>query len=305
MVFNPDHGISINRPLPSLCNIPILLVMTQQRQERLKPLLDDLPPGYVADAAWLVGRGIDRKSILQYEQRGWLEKLARGVYSRPDTHRDVSAASDWRRLVLSLQRVMGYEVHVGGRTALSLHGFEHYLSLGAEAVPIYLYGNVPSWLARLPNADRFETRTLSLFGGSKTGVDGVDDEKQSSPPQRRLNDLMVSTPERAILELLNELPADESFHNADMVFEGLANLRPRLLETLLKECRSVKVKRLFFVFADQHDHAWRQYLDPDDFDLGSGPRALVEGGRLHPRYDITVPPELIDNMQSPESEDGP
>jgi len=279
--------------------------MTQQRQERLKPLLDDLPPGYVADAAWLVGRGIDRKSILQYEQRGWLEKLARGVYSRPDTHRDVSAASDWRRLVLSLQRVMGYEVHVGGRTALSLHGFEHYLSLGAEAVPIYLYGNVPSWLARLPNADRFETRTLSLFGGSKTGVDGVDDEKQSSPPQRRLNDLMVSTPERAILELLNELPADESFHNADMVFEGLANLRPRLLETLLKECRSVKVKRLFFVFADQHDHAWRQYLDPDDFDLGSGPRALVEGGRLHPRYDITVPPELIDNMQSRESEDGP
>ena len=279
--------------------------MTQQRQERLKPLLDDLPPGYVADAAWLTARGIDRKSILQYEQRGWLEKLARGVYSRPDTHRDVSAASDWRRLVLSLQRVMGYEVHVGGRTALSLHGFEHHLSLGAEAVPIYLYGNVPSWLARLPNADRFETRTLSLFGGSKTGVDGVDDEKQSSPPQRRLNDLMVSTPERAILELLNELPAEESFHNADMVFEGLANLRPRLLETLLKECRSVKVKRLFFVFADQHDHAWRQYLDPDDFDLGSGPRALVEGGRLHPRYDITVPPELIDNMQSPESEDGP
>lgn len=305
MVFNPDHGISINRPLPSLCNIPILLVMTQQRQERLKPLLDDLPPGYVADAAWLVGRGIDRKSILQYEQRGWLEKLARGVYSRPDTHRDVSAASDWRRLVLSLQRVMGYEVHVGGRTALSLHGFEHYLSLGAEAVPIYLYGNVPSWLARLPNADRFETRTLSLFGGSKTGVDGVDDEKQSSPPQRRLNDLMVSTPERAILELLNELPADESFHNADMLFEGLVNLRPRLLEALLKECRSVKVKRLFFVFADQHDHAWRQHLDPDDFDLGSGPRALVGGGRLHPRYAITVPPELIDDMQNPEPEDGP
>ena len=303
MVINPDHGISINRPLPSLCNIPILLVMTQQRQERLKPLLDDLPPGYVADAAWLVGRGIDRKSILQYEQRGWLEKLARGVYSRPDTHRDVSAASDWRRLVLSLQRVMGYEVHVGGRTALSLHGFEHYLSLGAEAVPIYLYGNVPSWLARLPNADRFETRTLSLFGGSKTGVDGVDDEKQSSPPQRRLNDLMVSTPERAILELLNELPADESFHNADMLFEGLVNLRPRLLEALLKECRSVKTKRLFF--AAQHDHTWRQHLDPDDFDLGSGPRALVEGGRLHPRYDITVPPELIGDMQNPEPEDGP
>ncbi|MGE0184005.1 MAG: type IV toxin-antitoxin system AbiEi family antitoxin domain-containing protein [Parvularculaceae bacterium] len=279
--------------------------MTQQRQERLKPLLDALPPGYVADAAWLTGRGIDRKSILQYGQRGWLEKLARGVYRRPDTHRDVNAAGDWRRLVLSLQRIMDYDVHVGGRTALSLHGFDHYLNLGAETPPVYLYGDVPSWLARLPNADRFETRTLSLFGGSKTGVDGIDDEKQASPPQRQLNDLVVSTPERAILEMLNELPANESFQNADMLFEGLANLRPRLLEALLKECRSVKVKRLFFVFADQHDHAWRQYLNPDDFDLGSGPRALVEGGRLHPRYDITVPPELIDGKESDESDDGP
>ncbi|HPE30180.1 MAG TPA: type IV toxin-antitoxin system AbiEi family antitoxin domain-containing protein [Parvularculaceae bacterium] len=279
--------------------------MTQQRQERLKPLLDDLPPGYVADAAWLTGRGINRKSILQYEQRGWLEKLARGVYRRPDTHRDVTAAGDWRRLVLSLQRVMDYEVHVGGRTALSLHGFDHYLSLGAAAPRVDLYGDVPSWLARLPNADRFQTRTLSLFGGSKTGVDGLDDDKQSSPPQRRLNDLIVSTPERAILELLNELPANESFHNVDAIFESLVNLRPRLLETLLKKCRSVKAKRLFFVFADQHAHAWRQYLDPDNFDLGSGPRALVEGGRLHPRYDITVPPELIEAMQSDEPDDGP
>ncbi|MEZ5922507.1 MAG: type IV toxin-antitoxin system AbiEi family antitoxin domain-containing protein [Parvularculaceae bacterium] len=277
--------------------------MAQQRQERLKPLLDDLPPGYVADAAWLTARGIDRKSILQYEQRGWLEKLARGVYRRPDIHRDGSGR-DWRRLVLSLQRVMEYEVHVGGRTALSLHGFEHYLSLGAEAAPVYLHGHVPSWLARLPNADLFETRTLSLFGGSKTGVDGVGDEKQSSPSQR-LNDLVVSTPERAILEMLNELPANESFHNVDAIFESLANLRPRLLEALLKECRSVKVKRLFFVFADQHDHAWRQYLDPDDYDLGSGPRALVDGGRLHPRYAITVPPELIDGKESDESNDGP
>ena len=279
--------------------------MTQQRQERLKPLLDDLPPGYVADAAWLTARGIDRKSILQYEQRGWLEKLARGVYRRPDTNRDVSAADDWRRLVLSLQRVMGYDVHVGGRTALSLHGFEHYLRLGAEAPRVYLYGDVPSWLARLPGADRFETRTLSLFSGSKTGVDGVDDKKQTSPKQRRLNDLVVSTPERAILEMLNELPVHESFHNVDAIFEGLANLRPRLLEALLQECRSVKVKRLFFVYADQHDHAWRKYLNPDDFDLGSGPRALVEGGRLHPRYAITIPPDLIDDAQNERPDDGP
>ncbi len=117
--------------------------------------------------------------------------------------------------------------------------------------------------------------------------------------------LVASTPERAILEMLNELPAHESFHNVDAIFESLANLRPRLLADLLKECRSVKVKRLFFVYADQHDHASRKYLNPDDFDLGSGPRALVEGGRLHPRYAITIPPDLIDDVQSESPDDGP
>ena len=105
--------------------------------------------------------------------------------------------------------------------------------------------------------------------------------------------------------MLNELPANESFHNVDAIFESLANLRPRLLEALLKECRSVKAKRLFFVFTDSQDHAWRQYLNPEDFDLGSGPRALVDGGRLHPRYDITVPPELIDGKERDGSDDGP
>ena len=288
--------------------------MSQQRQKRLKPLLDDLPPGYVADAAWLTARGIDRKSILQYEQRGWLEKLARGVYRRPPVKTENGGAANednWRLLVLSMQEIMRYPVHVGGRTALSLQGFDHYLALGDAPRRGYLYGDPPSWLARLPNANLFETRSLALFGGAMTGVAGADDDDDDHAasgavkPRALPGGLVASTPERAILEMLNELPAHESFHNVDTMFEGLANLRPRLLEALLKDCRSIKVKRLFFVFADQHDHAWRKYLNPDDFNLGSGPRALVEGGRLHPRYAITVPAGLIDDIQSEGPDDGP
>ena len=55
----------------------------------------------------------------------------------------------------------------------------------------------------------------------------------------------MSAPERAILEMTDELPHHESFHQVDVVMEGLANLRPQLLEKLLRECKSVKVKRLF------------------------------------------------------------
>ncbi len=78
-----------------------------------------------------------------------------------------------------------------------------------------------------------------------------------------------------------------------MAFESLTTLRPRTLSALLKSCKKIKVKRLFFVFADRHDHAWRKRLDPEDFDLGSGDRALVKGGKIHPRYRIMVPEEFV------------
>jgi hypothetical protein len=99
---------------------------------------------------------------------------------------------------------------------------------------------------------------------------------------------------RAILEALNELPAQESFHNLDMIFEGLATLSPRRLTALLRSCRKIKVRRLFFVFADRHKRAWRERLNPEDFKLGTGDRAFVKGGKIHPRYRIMVPAEFVE-----------
>jgi hypothetical protein len=113
--------------------------------------------------------------------------------------------------------------------------------------------------------------------------------------------LVVSTPERAILEALDTLPQGESFHTVDMIFEGLTTLRPRLLTQLLKSCRKIKVKRLFFVFADRHNHAWNKPLEASNFDLGAGDRALVTGGKIHPKYRIMVPAEFAQT----EAIDGP
>ena len=38
--------------------------------------------------------------------------------------------------------------------------------------------------------------------------------------------IKMSSAERAILEVLDELPKNESFHNIDMMFEAMVNLRP-------------------------------------------------------------------------------
>jgi len=70
----------------------------------------------------------------------------------------------------------------------------------------------------------------------------------------------------------------------------------RALQTLLVDCRSVKVKRLFFFFADRHRHAWLKRLDRSVIDLGSGKRMLVKGGRFDAEHLITVP-ETLDGIQ--------
>ncbi|MDZ7641470.1 MAG: type IV toxin-antitoxin system AbiEi family antitoxin domain-containing protein [Desulfurivibrio sp.] len=97
---------------------------------------------------------------------------------------------------------------------------------------------------------------------------------------------------------MDELPEYDSFHNVDMLFESLTTLRPKMLSALLQSCGKIKVTRLFFVFADRRNHPWRKHLDPEDFNLGSGGRALIKGGEIHPRYRIMVPEEFAGKEQS-------
>jgi hypothetical protein len=54
----------------------------------------------------------------------------------------------------------------------------------------------------------------------------------------------------------------------------------------------VKVKRLFFFFADRHAPPWLKEIKRDEISLGSGKRMLVKGGKLDPKYLITVPEDL-------------
>lgn len=73
--------------------------------------------------------------------------------------------------------------------------------------------------------------------------------------------MAMSSPERALLETIDETPNHESFHNLDVLFQSMGNVRPKLMMQFLQMCRSIKTKRLFFVFADRHAHAWRKYID--------------------------------------------
>jgi hypothetical protein len=275
--------------------------MGAQRSSRLNRLLLSLPEGFLADSPWLQAQGLSRSSIRDYVDRGWLERIGPRVYRRPS--QSTKASLRWEVAVLSLQQIMNKPIHVGGRTAVELSGYAHYLEAG-DRPRVYLYGlDFPSWLARLPTTAQFETRSSRLFANSNTGVEvrrydlrsgeasGSPKDPESMSPWEW--SLTMSVPERAILEMMDELPHHESFHQVDVVMEGLANLGPQLVGKLLRECKSVKVKRLFLWYADRHGHAWSKHLDRSSVDLGKGKRQLVPQGHFDSRYQITLPAELF------------
>lgn len=94
--------------------------------------------------------------------------------------------------------------------------------------------------------------------------------------------------------MLDGIPYAVTFEQADKFVEALHTLRPNLVQHLIEHCRSIKVKRVFPWLAERHDFAWLRKLDLEQVDLGSGKRVLVKGGRLDPKYQVTVPPELAD-----------
>ena len=256
----------------------------------------------MADSAWLQAQGISRTSIHDYVRRGWLERVAPRVYRRGSD--PVRAGTvRWDMAIISAQRTGSTAFHVGGQSAIELHGVGHFGRADGDRL-IHLYGPadaVPSWLAGLqtdaslvvhtrnplPADLGIEWRRMDL-GTTRLGA------AVRSPDAGEAWDhfLRVASPERAAIEMLDAVPKQLSFEHADAIFENLATLHPKLVTALLSECTSVRAKRLFLFFADRHDHPWTRHIDRSDIDLGAGKRQLWPGGRLDARYQITVPPGM-------------
>ncbi|MGA8614367.1 MAG: type IV toxin-antitoxin system AbiEi family antitoxin domain-containing protein [Xanthobacteraceae bacterium] len=273
--------------------------MAKQRSKRLNWLERHLPEGLLVDARWLTRHGYSTSLRSQYVAAGWLKRPARGVYCR------MRGSLSWQQVVISLQALLQYPVLVGGRTALEAQGYAHYLTHDLKEVHLYGSKAPPRWLFKLPlkvrfflHNDRKLFRRESLTKAPTHLENTKDNNTKGEAPRDSWTiqtwgqwdwPLALSTPERAILELLDELPKRESFHQVDMLMQNLSNLSPRRLQKLLADCRSIKVKRLFFFFADRHQHAWLKRLDKKAIDLGKGKRMLFKGGKLDKTYHITVP----------------
>lgn len=250
--------------------------------ERRKELYKLMPEGVIATRQWLLQEGFTPHAIDNLVKSNQMEVVSRGVYVRN------SSKITWQSVVYSLQTNLKLDLIVGGLTALEMYGLSHYLSF-SNTKTIHLYGSdtLPNWVVNKVRDCNFIKHNAGLLNPKEgNGLNTFVNEKQWS--QESLN-IFVSTPERAYLEVLLDVPEKTTFEHADQLMQSLTTLSPRTLQKLLEQSDSIKAKRLFFWFADRHNYVWLTKLDREKITLGSGNRMIAKGGKLDRKYKITVP----------------
>ncbi len=191
---------------------------------------------------------------VHYARAGWLVRLARGVFRRPE-----QALSLHPSLKLLESRIEG--LHVGGKSALDWQGVRQYV---AQQETLHLYGwaaaRLPEWFLKEFPAEYHRKRLFDEQPGALLHV--LPFEGRNEAPQ-------VSTPERALLELLSEVGVRQPLQEARELLESTYNLRGAVLQELLARCTSVKTVRLCLQLGRELSLPWMAKLLPTELPTGS------------------------------------
>lgn len=228
--------------------------MATTNQSKLNTLYTRLAPGMPLTSEDLAAMGISADLAVHYVRAGWLTRLARGVFCRPNDTLALHSS-----LVLLQRRLEG--LHVGGKSALDWYGVRQYVS---QQPVLHLYGwsagRLPEWFTERFPAEYHRKR---LFDEQPQALLHVGPfEKRDGAPQ-------VSAPERALLELLSEVGVRQSLQEARELVESTYNLRAGVLQELLRRCTSVKTVRLCLQLGRETSMPWVTKLDPVSLPTGS------------------------------------
>lgn len=228
--------------------------MATANSSKLNALYTRLAPGTPLTSEDLAALGISADLAVHYVRAGWLTRLARGVFCRPNDPPALHPS-----LLVLQRRFEG--LHVGGKSALDWYGVRQYVS---QHPVLHLYG----WTAgRLPEwfTERFpaEYHRKRLFEERPSALLHV------RPFENRKGAPLVSAPERALLEVLSEVGVRQSLQEARELVESSYSLRADVLNDLLKHCTSVKTVRLCLQLGRELSQPWASKLDSSQLPKGS------------------------------------
>ncbi len=253
--------------------------MNTLNKTKINHVMTHLPSSKVLTSAWLFTEGVTPQLNRWYVQSGWFKRIGQGAYSV------VGQSVSYFDALCALQQQLKSPVHVGGKTALQLLNMSHFVPLGGLR-EILLFGEgvkeLPRWLTTSKQWPvRFTLCRSKLFHETVDLSTLIQRDFESVPVQ-------LSCPERAIMELLEHVPQKEALEEALLLMENLVFLRSTIVQSLLENCTSIKVKRLFLYLAKRCQHTWFNDLDLSSVELGKGKRVIGQGGHYNAEYKISL-----------------
>lgn len=249
---------------------------------KINQLLLEWVPGDLHGLDWLKERGLDQPLVFYYYKSGLLRKVGPGVFCR---HND---KVQWQGLIKYLQSELEIPIHISGKTALELQGQGHYANLTNKPslyITSYKSSYFPEW-AKLSGEDfQFVFKKSSL----------LKNESYLTRTEDKGIEIKLSTRELAILELIEDLDLSNSLETVENYLNSLRTLRADMLQALLEECKSVKVKRVFLYLSEKLEMPYLQKLELKKINIGSGKRMVVRGGKLNKKFLITVDKQSDEN----------
>lgn len=248
---------------------------------KIQQIIELVPRGSVLFSPWLTTHGLDAKRQHAYMKSGWLDRISKGVYKLHGENPSLMAA------ISAYNTQLGRHCIVGAYTALELRGYSHYLSMGKPTAYLFTSKSeiLPTWMMN-DEWDMTAKNVVTIFLGSDMqGVETMNVEQ---------HELLVSSPERAILECLHLPDSSSSLLDIYYIMESLTTLRPKLVQTLLESCSSQKVKRLFLYMAEKANHPWFKALNPTNVNIGTSRLMITPTGKYIKKYNMTISKELAE-----------
>jgi hypothetical protein len=179
--------------------------------KRRKNVFRLVPEGALVTRSWLQAHELSHHAIDNLLKSKQLSSVKNGVYKRE------GSIVDWGNVVYFLQKDSQTDLTIGGITALELQKLSHYLSFSNKRA-VHLYGKdpLPAWLSRATDDANFIKHSLGDLLGqavNQTLQDQLAYFTKTFSWKGTKEGLRMSTPERAILEVLNEVPTQISFEH--------------------------------------------------------------------------------------------
>lgn len=228
---NPSRGMG---------SVPVI-------KNKVQNLMKHAPRGLPMDARMLQELGISIPLANHLVAEGWLTRLSAGAYLLMG-----DAPTRDGTLAFLTRRIRG--LHVGGKTALAWAGVFHNIAYRERIV---LWGRSPyTFPAWVGESILYSYQTTRLFKNEMPYGFQIRPKPNGSPL------VLVSSAERALLELASEIGRGQSYEEAENLVISLRNLRVTVLQELLSQCTRIKVLRLVCRLGQTTGYAWANEL-PD------------------------------------------